>query len=122
MPKPDAFRPTFEALKQLLIPYAKRFAVIVDKPDSYYLSTKESQTKSGSAIWFGGVQIKKDYVSYHLIPIYANQALLKTVSPALRKRMQGKSCFNFTEIKPAQLKELAKLTKAGTAAFVKTLT
>jgi hypothetical protein len=42
---------------------------------------------------------------------------LKTLSPALKKRLQGKSCFNFTAVDPDQLKELATVTKAGIAAF-----
>jgi hypothetical protein len=33
--------------------------------------------------------------------------LRNSMSPSLEKRMQGKSCFNFTTIEPAQLKELA---------------
>jgi hypothetical protein len=40
------------------------------------------------------VQIKKNYVIYHLMPVYLNPGLLEGMSPGLRKRMQGKSCFN----------------------------
>jgi hypothetical protein len=119
MAKSDAFQATFETLKKLLTPYARRFDVIIDRPGAYYLSTRTSKTKSDTAIWFAGAQIKKNYVSFHLVPVYANPALLKRVSPALLKRMQGKSCFNFTAIRPTHLKELAALTKAGTADFVK---
>lgn len=61
----------------------------------------------------GAVQIKKRYVSFHLIPVYAIPALGKTISTSLQKRMQGKSCFNFTSIEPAHVKELAALTKRG---------
>ena len=102
----------------MLKPYARRFSVIVDKPGAYYLSTKSSKTASGAAIWFGGVQIKKNYVSFHLIPVYANPTLLKSVSPSLLKRMQGKSCFNFTAIEPAHVKELKALTKTGYDGFI----
>lgn len=115
---PADFQATFDTLKKLLTPYAKKFTVIVDKPDAYYLSTKSSKTVSGAAIWFGGVQIKKNYVSFHLIPVYANPALLKGMSPSLLKRMQGKSCFNFTAIDPAHVKELTALAKTGTADFI----
>ena len=41
--------------------------------------------------------------------------LLAGLSPALRKRMQGKSCFNFREADPALMRELESLTKAGIA-------
>jgi hypothetical protein len=29
------------------------------------------------------------------MPLYMNPALTKTISPPLKKRMQGKTCFNF---------------------------
>jgi hypothetical protein len=53
------------------------------------------------------------YVSLHLIPVYAQPALLDGISPALRKRMQGKACFNFTTIDGGQLEELGALTREG---------
>jgi len=39
------------------------------------------------------------------------------MSPELKRRMQGKSCFNFKEIDEKLFKELARLTKAGAAKF-----
>jgi hypothetical protein len=47
------------------------------------------------------------------MPIYANPKLLKDISPELKRRMQGKSCFNFTTIDKKLLKELSYLTKTG---------
>ena len=35
----------------------------------------------------------------------------------LRRRMQGKSCFNFTSIEAEHLKELEAVTKKGIAGF-----
>ena len=85
----------------------------------YYLASKTSKTTSGAAIWFGGVEIKKNYVSFHLVPMYGNPALMKGASPSLLKRKQGKGCFNFTAIDPAHVEELAAITKRGVAGFVK---
>ena len=119
MPQPAGFAATFKALRALLTPYERHFVVVVDKPGKYYLSTKTSRTVSGAAIWFGGAEIKKNYVSFHLIPVYAAPALLKGLSPSLRKRMQGKSCFNFTAIEPAHVAELEALTKKGFDGFIK---
>jgi hypothetical protein len=72
-------------------------------------------------LWFGEVRRGKAYVSFLLMPIYANTALRARISPALKKRMQGKSCFNFTKPDPALFAELAELTVAGAAAFLKPL-
>jgi hypothetical protein len=43
--------------------------------------------------------------------------LLKGVSPALKKHMQGKSCFNFKKVEPELLAELSELTKKGFERF-----
>jgi hypothetical protein len=114
-----AFKATFRALRNVMKPYEKHFDVVTNTPDAYYLSCKTAKTKAGAAIWFGGVQIKKNYVSFHLIPIYASASLRDTLSPSLKKRMQGKSCFNFTAIDPAHVKELTRVTKKGFGGFIK---
>jgi hypothetical protein len=43
--------------------------------------------------------------------------LLKAMSPELKKRMQGKSCFNFKAVDRQLFKELKTITKAGAAKF-----
>jgi hypothetical protein len=119
MATPAAFPATFAALRRVLKPYEKSFTVIADEPGRYYLESRTAKTTSGAAIGFGGVEIMKNYVSFHLMPVYASPRLLKTVSPSLLKRMQGKSCFNFTEVAPEHVKELTALTKKGFAGFRK---
>jgi hypothetical protein len=102
----------FAGLRAIMDPYARSLERAVDRDDELSLNTRHLQS-SGTPLWFGGVQVKKRYVSYHLMPVYVNPALLDAVSPALRKRMQGKSCFNFTKEDPALFEELAALTQAG---------
>ena len=58
-------------------------------------------------------------VSYHLMSIYVNPWLLESASPALRKHMQGKSCFNFKAADASLFKELGALTEAGFKDFKK---
>lgn len=62
-------------------------------------------------LWFGGVRLGKACVSYHRMPVYMFPDLLEGVSPALRARMQGQSCFNFKRVDPHLLAELDELTK-----------
>lgn len=107
-----SFRETFDALKPVFEEYAGRLAVQVDKPGRYYLETKPAIHR-GRRMQFGGVKIGKAYVSFHLMPIYMNPKLQATISPELKKRMQGKSCFNFTHVDPIHIAELKKLTQAG---------
>jgi len=47
------------------------------------------------------------------MPVYVNPKLLERISTGLKKRMQGKSCFNFKTIDNPLLNELAGLTKKG---------
>ena len=65
------------------------------------------------------MQIRKSYVAYHLYPVYTNPELLEGLSEDLKKRMQGKSCFNFKkEISEEQLHEIRELTAKSFETFV----
>jgi hypothetical protein len=112
----ESFQEIFDALKPVFEEYAGRLAIQVDKPGQYYLETKTAMRK-GQRFQFGGVKIGKAYVSFHLMPIYMNPKLQAAISPELKKRMQGKSCFNFTSVDPGHVAELKKLTKAGFEEF-----
>ncbi|MEO8436520.1 MAG: hypothetical protein ABI596_16600 [Pyrinomonadaceae bacterium] len=90
--------------------------VLADAEGNYSLNTRHIM-KNKQPLYFGGVRIGKAYVSFHLMPVYACPELLHERSPELKKRMQGKSCFNFKAVDEKQFKELAKLTKAGFARF-----
>ena len=109
MPNLDA---VFHDLRAILAPYAEVLDRKIDDSTQLYVDTKHIQ-KSKKPLFFGAVQIKKSYVSYHLMPIYTKPELLVGVSPELRARMQGKSCFNFTGSEKTLLEELAALTKAS---------
>lgn len=106
------FATVFVELRSIMRRYAKQLDCTVDNDEELYLNTRHIQ-KNKKPIWFGAVQIKKRYVSYHLMPMYVNPELLKGISAELRKRMQGKSCFNFTTVDASLCRELADLTEAG---------
>lgn len=109
---------TFARLKKILQKHAKHLTVTADKPDAYYLDAAYSE-KFERQMFFGAAQVKKRYVSFYLMPVYAFPDLLKGISPALKKRMQGKACFNFTTIDDEMLAELAALTAKGFARYEK---
>jgi hypothetical protein len=115
--KPD-FAATFATLKSVLAKYAPKLTVVTDKPGEYYLDAGYSE-KWKKPICFGAVQTGKNYVSLYLMAVYGCPALLDGSSDELRKRMQGKSCFNFKTVTPAQLKELKALTKRCFEAYKK---
>jgi len=51
------------------------------------------------------------------MPVYMYPDLLQDISPDLKKRMQGKSCFNFKKVEPDLFTELATLTRKGAKKF-----
>jgi len=108
----DEFESIFNSLKKILKKYQKHLTVTSDKTDTYNLNAGYSE-KFKRDIYFGGVQINKNYVSFYLMPVYINPKLLTGISIQLKKRMQGKSCFNFKEVDSILFKELSELTKKG---------
>jgi hypothetical protein len=114
---PAKFLDVFAALKPLLARHASRFAVQKDAPREYSLVTNVPSPfpqHHGQPMWFGAVKVGKTYVSYHLMPLYMNAALTARISPALKKHMQGKSCFNFKTVPADALRtQLETLTEAA---------
>lgn len=118
MPSDREFSMVFEQLKKILKPYASKLTVTADTPEAYSLDGPYSE-KWKKAVFFGAVQIKKNYVSFYLMPVYMFPDLLKDISPELKKHMQGKSCFNFKKVEPELFKELAGLARKGAERFKK---
>jgi len=108
----NAFQDLFHTLRRIMLTATGALERDVDTNRELSLRTSH-RLKNGQLMWFGGVKIGRAYVSFHLMPVYVNPSLLDTVSPALLKRMHGKSCFNFKRADTAVLEELAALTRRG---------
>ncbi len=85
----------------------------------HLLASWDNPRMPGQPMWFGGVQKMKNYVSYHLMPVYSHASLAVTIPPALKTRMQGKSCFNFKVEDPVLFDQLEVLTRAAAAAYAR---
>jgi hypothetical protein len=116
VPERADFATVFSKLKAILQPYASKLVVVADTDDGYSLETRYIM-KNKKPLYFGGVRKGKNYVSFYLMSVYTTPDLLKGMSPDLKKRMQGKSCFNFKTVEEPLFKELATLTKAGFKKF-----
>lgn len=100
----------FNALKAILKRHEGDLVVVHDKADNYYLDTR-TKGPNKSALFFAAARVGRAYTSFYLMPVYTNPELLGGVSPELKKRMQGKSCFNIKSAEPGLLKELSELTE-----------
>src|SRR5437870_3201888 len=116
MPAKTDFTEVFNQLKSIFKPYANKMDVSHDTDTCYLLNTRYLM-KNKQPLCFGGVRLGKNYVSFYLMSIYCSPELMKNMSPELKKRMQGKSCFNFKQIDRKLFNELRVLTKAGAALF-----
>src|SRR6476646_6805145 len=109
--KPD-LAPVFAALRKLLESNLGYLTVQTDKPGNYHLEAPSILHRK-KPLYFAGVRTGKNYVSFHLLYLYYNPAALKALSPALKKRMQGKACFNFTAVDEDCFAELGRLIADG---------
>ena len=111
-PRPD-LGPVYERLRAILAPYRERLSVASDGPTGM---TLELPGYEGTPWGFAaGARVGSRYVSFYLMGVYGAPELLESMSPELRRRMQGKSCFNFTRIDEPLFAELAALTEKSIA-------
>jgi hypothetical protein len=107
----------FSSLKPLFSKIAKHLALKTDTQTEYALVTKSPSPfpqHKGNPLDFASLRVGKSYVSLHLMPLYMCPELNQSISPALRKRMQGKTCFNFKgNPDPELVAELKRLTEDG---------
>lgn len=110
------FAQVFLELRTLLQKYEPMLGVSADEREQYVLKPPDipELKKMG---FFAGLQVRKNYVNFHLAPVYVDPALLEGISPVLKKRMQGKSCFNFTKVDTALFAEMDKLTARSLERF-----
>jgi hypothetical protein len=109
---------TFAELKTLFAPYVARLTVTADSATTYMLDGEYAPALK-RPIFFGGVRSGKAYVSLYLMPIYSNPELMGRISDGLRRRLHGKSCFNFTTPDRELVEELRGLIARGFACYEK---
>jgi len=103
-------------LRQILEPLRSRFSVTKDSPEGMTVEIPGLEGKPWGYV--AGVRPGKSYVSFYLMSVYSSPKLMASMSPELRRRMQGKACFNFTKVEEPLFAELARVTKAGLEPFI----
>lgn len=114
-PTHAGLEPVAARLRSILEPYASRLIVRAGAAGELVL-----ERAPGGHPWdyVAGVRVGRRYVSYYLMPVYARPDLVEALSPELRRRMQGKSCFNFTKVDERLFSELADLTRRGIEGYL----
>ena len=105
------FDAVHERLKAILRRHADGLVITKDGPAGMTLEVPGLEGKPWGYV--AGTRLGKRYVSFYLMPVYASPELDAAVSPALRRRKQGKSCFNFTNVDETLFAELDALAGRG---------
>lgn len=105
---PADLAPVHDRLKAIFGPFRASLSVTKDGPDGLYLELPGYEGNPWGYV--GGTRLGKRYVSFYLMGVYGDEGLAASISPELRRRMQGKSCFNFTSIDEPLFAELATVT------------
>ena len=98
-------------LRRILDPYRADLSVTADGPAGMTLEIPGLEGKPWGYV--AGTRVGKTYVSFYLMPVYMSPDLATSISPELRRRKQGKSCFNFATVDLALFAQLADLTARG---------
>jgi len=106
----------FAALRELFLAYRSELSVVHDENGRFYANCRRLDAE-GKAQFFGAVKVSGRKHSFHFMPAYDFPDLLAGLSPALKKHMQGKSCFNFAAPDPTVLEELQGLVEQGASRY-----
>lgn len=117
MSEADSFKEIFDRLRAVLSRHVPPLVVTEHNPGNYSLGVDRPDIQPEARRYFGGVNVRKNYVSYYLIAVYSDPQLVAKISPELRKRMQGKSCFNFRKVDEDLFAELAALTERAATRY-----
>ena len=112
------FEAVHERLKAIIREHADGLVITKDGPAGMALEVPGLEGKPWGYV--AGTRLGKSYVSFYLMPVYASPELDASVSPELRRRKQGKSCFNFTKVDEALFAELESLAARGIPGFRET--
>jgi len=117
MASDEEYLAIFKALKSILCEYVPVLDCVQDDKLGFYLNTRHIM-KNKKPLFFAAVKINKFYVSYHLMPVYVFPELCRDISTDLKKRMQGKSCFNVKCKDDEIFDALMRLTRSGYQRYV----
>ncbi len=98
-------------LRQIFDPFRSRLVATTDDTVGLMLQIPGLEDQPWGYV--GGTRVGKRYVSVYLMSVYAHPEVVESMSPALRRRMQGKSCFNFTTVDEPLFEELGQIAQAG---------
>jgi len=100
-------------LRGILAPYAGQ----LEEASIYGIPTLRRPGAKGHE-WFAFVKPQAKFVSFYLLPLHTNGELRASLSPALAKRLTGRSAFNFPANDEALFTELEAVVARAFEAYM----
>ncbi len=110
----------YETLKGLLQPYAPPLVPKKEEPGYYDLWSLKDVIIAGrkrKEVYFGGIILYKTYVGFYYMPVYADEDMKATFSPALLALLKGKSCFHIRRLDETLVEDIRAALQAGYQAY-----
>jgi hypothetical protein len=107
---------TFTTLREILVSLASDLDVRADSGEKYELYGANKVTVQGrdlEGMYFASVVARKGGTSLHFFPIYTHPAEFVDLPAPLRKRMTGKSCFQFRTVHPDTAAGVRRMLEKG---------
>jgi len=95
----------FESIRSIFHTYEKELTVIVDQPDSYYLTYRGDEEYPGK--FFSAVQIRKDKIFVYFGALNEHPELLRELPEGIYQHMNPGGIFAFKRTNLLVLDDLA---------------
>ena len=112
----DDLNQTFATLKPLLQHYQPPLAPKEEKPGYYDLwsfKPVEIEGRKRKEVYFAGLVLRKSYVGFYFMPVYAEPETRERIPPELLKLLKGKSCFHIKKLTPELVGQIERVLQAG---------
>jgi hypothetical protein len=125
-PKAESLQDVYQSLHTLLSRYAPPFKTTDGKvkgKKDLHLVVPEAVAVPGAyggkptAVAMASIILQKSYVGFYFMPIYMKPALGKKLSPALKKLLKGKTCFQIKKLDPNLLSHVDAALNEGVKCF-----
>ncbi|MNK09503.1 hypothetical protein D3C87_274650 [compost metagenome] len=107
----------FQTIRAVLQPYATLgFNNRINSETNYDLWSDMEVVAFGkkrNEMYFAAVTIRKDYVGFYYMPVYAEPEMKNVFDPALLKLLKGKSCFHIKKLDESLLAHIEDALAEG---------
>ena len=107
----------YQTIRAELQPYATMgFDPRVNSDIAYDLWNEKELVIEGrkrKEIYFAGLVIRKDYVGFYFMPVYAEPDIKAIFHPSLLKLLKGKACFHIKKLDDILLSQISEALAAG---------